>query len=147
MQYKCRSRSTVPHAAPTHPLPETTHETDRFGLPAEFTAAVNGCAAPNSTEAALGEIETETPLVTVARALEFLVLSSTLVAVTETELGAGKLAGAVYVPPEFTVPTAALPPEIPFTLQITVEFVALLTVATKVCCSPNRTVCRDWCNR
>jgi hypothetical protein len=129
----------VPHAAPAHPLPESTQVTDRFGLPAEFTTSVNGCIAPNSTEARLGEIETETSLVTVAWALEFLLVSSTLVAVTETEFGAGKLAGAVYVPPVFIVPTAALPPEIPFTLQTTLEFVELLTVATKVCCSPSKT--------
>ena len=58
--------STVPHAAPAHPLPDSIQETDRFGLPAEFTDAVNGCMAPNSTEAALGEVETETSLVTIA---------------------------------------------------------------------------------
>ena len=43
------------------------------------------------------------------------------------------------MPPALIVPTAALPPEIPFTLQTTLEFVELLTVATKVCCSPNKT--------
>jgi hypothetical protein len=132
--------STVPHPIPAHPLPDSTQDTDRFGLPAEFTVAVNGCVAPNSTEASLGESETEMSLVTVVRALEFLVASSRLVAVMEMEFGAGKLAGAVYVPPAFIVPTAALPPEIPFTLQITVEFVELLTVATKVSCSPNKTI-------
>jgi hypothetical protein len=135
--------STVPHAAPEHPLPARIQVTVRFGLPAESTAATNDCAAPNSTEVDWGEIETEMSLVTVACALEFLVLSSTLVAITETELGAGKLAGAVYTPPALIVPTAASPPEIPFTLQITAEFVALLTVAVKVCCSPNRTVATD----
>jgi hypothetical protein len=131
--------STLPHAAPAHPAPERTQEADRFGLPAEVTAAANGCVAPNSTEAALGEMETEISLVTVAWALEFLVVSSALVALTETEFGTGKLMGAVYVPLAFIVPTAAFPPEIPFTLQITLEFVELFTVATKICCSPNKT--------
>ena len=41
--------STVPHAAPGHPLPEITQVTLRLGLPAEFTVAVNGREAPNST--------------------------------------------------------------------------------------------------
>lgn len=58
--------STVPHAAPVHPLPESIQPTDRFGFPAEPTAAVNTCTAPNSKEAASGEIETETSLVMVA---------------------------------------------------------------------------------
>ena len=35
------------------------------------------------------------------------------------------------------VPTAALPPEIPFTCQLTVEFVALLTAAVKSCAVPS----------
>jgi hypothetical protein len=67
-------------------------------------------------------------------------VSSTLVAITETELGTGKLPGAVYTPLALIVPVAALPPEIPFTLQITAVFAELLTVATNVCCSPNRIV-------
>jgi hypothetical protein len=49
-------------------------------------------------------------------------VSSTLVAITETELGTGKLPGAVYTPLALIVPVAALPPEIPFTLQITAVF-------------------------
>ena len=61
-------------------------------------------------------------------------------AVTVIEFGAGRLAGAVYVPLAFTVPIAALPPEIPFTLQVTVGFVEFFTVTTKVCCSPNKTL-------
>lgn len=40
---------TVPHAAPVHPFPEITHVTARSGLPAEFTVAVKGLAAPSST--------------------------------------------------------------------------------------------------
>jgi hypothetical protein len=87
--------STLPQAAPAQPLPESTHVTDRFGVPAEFTEAVKGWLAPNSTEIICGEIETEMSLDIVACAEKLLVESSTLVAVTETKTVAGKLAGAV----------------------------------------------------
>lgn len=38
------------------------------------------------------------------------------------------------------VPTAAFPPRIPFTLQVTDVLVVLLTTAMNVCGSPSRTV-------
>jgi hypothetical protein len=41
------------------------------------------------------------------------------------------------------LPTDEFPPGIPFTLQVTAVFVALLTIAMKVCGSPNRTVATD----
>jgi hypothetical protein len=125
------------------PLPESIHVTDRFGVPAEFTAPVKGWLAPNSTEIICGEIETEMSLDIVACAVELLVESPTLLAPTETETVAGKLAGAVYVPPAEIVPTAALPPEIPFTLHRTAGFVELFTVAINVCCPPNNIVAVD----
>jgi hypothetical protein len=65
--------------------------------------------------------------------LELLEGSSTLVATTETVAGDGKLVGAVYAPLALIVPTAAFPPEIPFTVQATAAFVELFTVAIKVC--------------
>ena len=37
------------------------------------------------------------------------------------------------------VPTVVFPPGIPFTVQITVVFAELVTVAVKVCGSPSRT--------
>jgi hypothetical protein len=37
------------------------------------------------------------------------------------------------------VPTAAFPPEIPFTCQFTTVFVALLTTAVKFCAVPSST--------
>ena len=43
------AKSKVPHATPVHPLPERIHVVPRLGLPAEFTVAVNGREAPNST--------------------------------------------------------------------------------------------------
>jgi len=87
--------STVPHAAPVHPLPESIQVTDRLGLPAEFTVTENGREAPSSTGIAPGETETEMSLVTVTSEAEILELSAALVACTETEAGAGRFAGAV----------------------------------------------------
>src|SRR5450631_2975864 len=81
--------STVPHAAPVHPVPETDHVTDRLGLPAEFTVAVNCRTAPNSTGAACGEADTVMSLAIVTCAVELLVGSASLVAVTDMELGVG----------------------------------------------------------
>jgi hypothetical protein len=86
---------TVPHALPPHPFPETFHKTVRSGLPAEFTVAMNVCAAPSSTETVWGKTETETSLVIVTGAAADLEVSATLVACTVTELGAGKWSGAV----------------------------------------------------
>jgi hypothetical protein len=87
--------STVPHAAPVHPLPESIQVTERLGLAAEFTVAVNGRKAPSSTGIATGETETEMSLVIVTIEAEVLELSAALVACTETEAGAGRIAGAV----------------------------------------------------
>ena len=131
--------STVPHAAPVHPLLEITQMTDRLGLPAEFTVAVNGREAPSSTGIVSGETETETSLVIVTSEVEVLEVSAALVACTDTETRAGRFAGAVYTPPVSIVPTVALPPGIPFTLQLTDVFAVLLTVAVKVCGSPSGT--------
>ena len=86
--------STAPHAAPVHPLPERIQVTDRLGLAAEFTVAVNGREAPSSTGMALGETETEMSLVIVTIEAETLELSAALVACTETVAGAGRIAGA-----------------------------------------------------
>ena len=56
-----------------------------------------------------------------------------------TELVAGRSAGEVYTPLVLIVPTVALPPEIPFTLQFTALFVELLTVAVNTCGEPSST--------
>ena len=87
--------STVPHAAPAHPLPERIQVTDRSGLPAEFTVAVNGRKAPSSTGIVSGETETEISLVMVTSAVELLESSAALVACTEMETFAGRFVGAV----------------------------------------------------
>src|SRR5712692_1665260 len=54
---------------------------------------------------------------------------ATLVACTVTVAGFGIEDGAVYRPAAVMVPTAALPPATPFTLQVTAVLAALVTVA------------------
>jgi hypothetical protein len=87
--------STVPQAPPVHPLPESIQVTDRLGLAAEFTVAVNCREVPSSTVIAMGEMEREMSLVIVTIEAEVLELSAVLVACTETEAGAGRFAGAM----------------------------------------------------
>ena len=84
-------------------------------------------------------METEISLEIVTSDDELLLPSVALVARTVTETGDGRFAGAVYIPVESIVPNVAFPPAIPFTVQITAGFVALLTVAVKACGSPRRT--------
>ena len=87
--------STVPQAAPTHPLPEIIQLIARSGLPAEFTVAANGHVAPNSTRTVGGKREIEISLVTVTTAAALFELSATLVARTLTEPEEGRSPGAV----------------------------------------------------
>jgi hypothetical protein len=108
-------------------------------LPVEFTVAANGRAAPSSTGIVCGDTETVMLLVTVTRAVALLELSASLVAFTVTEPVAGRFTGEVYTPLVLIVPTAGLPPEIPFTLQFTPVFVELLTVAVNACGAPSST--------
>jgi len=131
--------STIPHELPLQPSPESDHVISRFGWPAEFTTPANGREAPSSTGMVCGETETEMSLVIVTAAAELLVASTALVARTETKAGAGRFAGAVYMPLASTLPRAALPPVIPFTDQITAEFAASLSVALNACGSPSKT--------
>ena len=69
----------------------------------------------------------------VAVALSDRVGSSTLVAVTVTVFGVGKVRGAVYVPFAAMVPIVELPPATPFTVQVTLGSKAPVTVAVKTC--------------
>jgi hypothetical protein len=131
--------SAAPQAAPAHPFPETIQVTARSGLPAEFTVAAKVCAAPSSTRIVCGETETERSLVTITKAVALFEPSATLVAFTATEPDASRSPGAVYTPFALIVPTTALPPEIPFTLQLTEVFVEWLTTAVKVCGVPSST--------
>jgi hypothetical protein len=61
-----------------------------------------------------------------------LVVSAMEVAVTATVAGVGTAAGAVYTPLLEIIPTVALPPVTPLTLQVTVVLDAFVTVAVKV---------------
>ena len=77
----------MPHAAPAHPLPDSTHVTARLGFPAEFTVAANGLDAPSSTGIDTGETATETSLMTVTRDVAVFEPSAALVASTVTATG------------------------------------------------------------
>ena len=65
---------------------------------------------------------------------------ATLVALTFTLAGLGGTPGAVYRPAADIVPTAALPPAIPLTLQVTLVFAVLVTVAVKTWVADGATV-------
>ena len=67
-----------------------------------------------------------------------LVESAELVAVTFTVLGEGRLAGAVYLPVESTVPNVEEPPVMEFTDQVTAVFEVPVTEALNVKLEPAR---------
>jgi hypothetical protein len=69
---------------------------------------------------------------TVASAEADLVESAAETAVMVTVAGVGTLIGAVYTPEVEIIPTVALPPAMPLTLQFTVVFVEPVTVAVNV---------------
>jgi hypothetical protein len=80
-----------------------------------------------------GETLTETAAITVTLADAERVGSAAEVAVTVTP-EPGSVAGAVYSPVPLTVPTAVLPPAIPFTLHLTPRFCeSFCTVAVNCC--------------
>jgi hypothetical protein len=66
-----------------------------------------------------------------------------LVAVIVTLGGLGGAAGAVYSPAAEMVPAAALPPAVPFTLQVTAVFTEFVTVAVNCWVAEGATVTRD----
>jgi len=74
-----------------------------------------------------GEPEEEPP--TAATAVPFLVESAELVAAIVTVAGVGAADGALYNPALEMVPTVELPPETPFTAQVTAVFVVFVTFA------------------
>jgi hypothetical protein len=87
----------VPHVAPLQPAPESAHVTPLLAG-SLVTVAVNGCAAPTCTLAVVGATVT---LIGNGGAVKVIVteadfvVSSTDFAVTVTEGGVGRLAGAV----------------------------------------------------
>ena len=70
--------------------------------------------------------------VTVAIAEPIFVESTTDTAVMVTVAGVGTVIGAVYTPDAEIIPTVALPPEVPLTLQFTAVLEAPVTVAVNV---------------
>src|SRR5579872_1046853 len=86
----------VPHAAPEHPAPETLQEITRLGLELRGTVntAENGTLVPEVTDD--GPLtRTLKELVTVIAAAADFDGSAALVALTDTEAGTGRSAGAV----------------------------------------------------
>ena len=129
----------VPTLALPPGMPFTSHA---IAEPVEVqNEAVKSWVCPSETFALAGEIEFVGHVI-VTLALPVFVLSATLVAVTVTFGGEGGTAGAVYVALSFPlatiVPTAELPPAIPFTLHVTpvAGLSVPVTVATKTC-APN----------
>lgn len=86
------------------------------------------------------EVRTGTGFCSVTVAVPFFVVSAALVAVMVTVFGAGRLAGAVYIPFESIVPVVALPPATEFTDQVTLVFVLPLTAAANDSFDPTRMV-------
>jgi hypothetical protein len=76
-------------------------------------------------------------LVMVTAAVSDFVASAWLVAETCTDEGVGRSAGAVYTPSSAMVPTAALPPAVPFTLQMTTVSVVFVTLAENAAVFPS----------
>ena len=66
--------------------------------------------------------------------------SAELTALTVTELGLGRMAGAEYLPEVSIVPRVAEPPEVSLTNQETAVFCVPETVAEKVAEAPVRTL-------
>jgi hypothetical protein len=101
-----------------------------------FTVAVNCCVAAADTVTEPGATLTVDGLPMVTEADDDADVSACETAVTLTVAGLGTVAGAVYSPPEETVPTEELPPAVPFTCQVTAVLVALATVAENCCSAP-----------
>jgi hypothetical protein len=120
--------STVPQKE-GHAMPESDQRTAVFGWPELTMEPRRLRVEPNSTAALVAERTTCTSLPIAMLALADLVVSARLVAPTCTFTFAGKSAGAVYTPAAVIVPTAAFPPGMSFTLQITLVSLLFATVA------------------
>ncbi len=136
---KSPPESTVPQAAPEQPGPDTLQFTAWLGLPEPLTPAANCRVAPSSTLALPGVTLTARSLIMVAAAEALFEGSATLRAVSVTLAGKGRFGGAEKSPPESTVPQAAPEQPDPDTLQFTLVFVVLVTVAVKGCVAPRKT--------
>ncbi len=70
----------------------------------------------------------------------FFEASAELTAMTVTELGLGRAAGAVYLPEVSMVPRPAEPPAVSLTYHVTAVFEVPVTAAEKVAEAPARTL-------
>jgi hypothetical protein len=95
--------------------------------------------------AELGEIDTDTGVVTVTEADADFDASAALTAVTVIE-PEGTVNGAVYNPALDMVPTVAFPPAAPFTFQVTAVVAALIKFAENCCACPVGTIADDGDN-
>lgn len=109
------------------------------GCPLLVMEPEKSCTAPSSTLAEFGPTLRVMSLVTVSDARPDLLASAWLVAVICSVAGDGKSVGAVYTPAGVIVPSVALPPLMPLTLQLTAVSVVFVTVAVKVAWLPRRT--------
>lgn len=130
----------VPSAELPPAMPFTSHTT---ATPAATQKeALNPCVSPSPTLADGGVIEFVAAQVMVTAALPDFAASATLVAIALTVAGEGGTNGAVYTavigPFGATVPTAAFPPAIPLTLQVTAVtgFPVPCTLAVNTCAPP-----------
>jgi hypothetical protein len=132
--------ATVPSIASPPATPFTLHRTLRSGCPDPPTLAVNPCAIPVVTVAAVGATFTVTSLSIPTLAAPLAEGAATLVAFTVTLAGDGRSPGAVYNPVFEIVPTVAFPPATPFTLHVTRVSVVPVTVAVNACVAPRKTI-------
>jgi hypothetical protein len=100
-----------------------------LGFPPLEMCGVKICVAPSSTLVLAGITVRAMSLVIVTAAVAFADESAWLMACTIKLAGAGNTCGAVKSPAVEIVPTAAFPPVIPFTFQLTDLLAVLLTVA------------------
>src|SRR5215470_8652682 len=111
-------------------------------LATPFTVAVNCCVAKIGTLPGFGITATVTdvccPTVTLADPESAAFATET--ATTVTVGGFGMELGAVYNPVALIVPTVALPPDMPFTCQLTAVFVVPVTLAMNCFVAPGLTV-------
>jgi hypothetical protein len=116
--------ASVPQAAPEHPVPDRLHKISVLGLdPAtgEMVAKKSRLVPaliPELTEPAALSASVKW-LVMVILAVADFAGSATLVAVTVTLGGEGRICGAMKSPAEFTVPHAAPEQPAPVVFQIT----------------------------
>jgi hypothetical protein len=132
--------ATVPSVAFPPATPFTLHVTRVSGCPDPLTLAVNPCAIPVVTVAAVGATFTATSLSMPTLAAPLADGAATLVALTVTLAGDGKSPGAVYSPALEIVPTVAFPPSTPFTLHATRVSVVPVTVAANGRVAPRKTI-------